>query len=399
MDYGAAILRIFAPALAFSLLLRTFLSLHNALESFVFPAVTNLMPPVFVTTSILLLSSRLGPLSIATGAVAAAAAQVIFLTFRIVGKGLRWWRPRVNFGDAAVKLFFAWAAPLAFGAAAEQVCTFIDRQVTATLKLEGAVSALKYGFVLSSFTIAFFSVPLARVAFTHFSRGVAREAREEVAARFNQTLRQLAIVYLPASVGLILLGEYVIGFLYRGGNFTAASLALAKPAVAAYAAGLFFLVSLNLVRFVAYSYKRYLGYSLIALGAAAATLGMDFLFSSIFGYWGIALARGVVAALWAFATYFYVARVEGLRLRPEVLWTTLKSAAAAVPMAAVVWWLSRLPWPIGGPPRLRPFVIAVTCCLAGGAVYFAAQYAMREGEVVGLVRGLFAKVKRKVKGV
>jgi len=395
--YGAAILRVFAPALGVSLLLRTFLSLHNALESFVFPAVTNLLPPLFVTTAVLVFAVRLGPIAIAVGAVAACAAQVLFLTTRVISRGLRYWRPTLHLRDATVKLFFAWAAPLAFGAAAEQLCTFIDRQVTATLGLEGAISALKYGFVLSSFTIAFFSVPLVRVAFTHLSRGAARAAREENNARYNQVMRQLIVFYVAASVGLILLGEPVMGFLYRGGRFTAASLALAKPAVAAYAAGMLFLVSLNLIRIVAYSYKRYLGYSLIAMGAVALTLGADLTAARLLGYWGVALARGVVAFLWAAATYFYLHRVEGLRLRAGVAVTSGKALAAAALMAAGVWWLSHRPWGIGGPARLEPFVVAISCAAAGGALYFGALLLFREGEVTSLAASLWSKVASRLR--
>jgi hypothetical protein len=62
-------------------------------------------------------------------------------------------------------------------------------------------------------------------------------------------------------------------------------------------------------------------------------------------------------------------------------------------MAALVWWLSRLDWGIGGPARLEPFVVAVGSAAAGAALYFALMFAMREGEVVGLVRSLMGKIR------
>ena len=395
LDYAGALLRVYAPAVALSLVLRTFLSLHNALESFVFPALTNLVPPLFIVTSVLLFARDVGPFAIAAGAVAAAAVQVLILTTRVITKGFRHWRPTLDLKAPAVRLFAAWAAPLAVGAAAEQLQTFIDRQVTATLDVTGAVAALKYGFVLTSFTIAFFSVPLARVTFTYFSRDAARAARAEINDRFNRVLRQLAIFYVPATAGLIILAEPLIRFLFVGGKFDEASLALARPAVAAYAVGLVFLVGLNLVRYVAYSYKRYLGYSLIALGAVVATYALDRAFAALWSYWGIALARGVVALLWFVAVYTFLSRVEYLKLERGVAATAARAVAAAAPMALLVWWMSRLDWGIGGPARLEPFVVAVASAAAGAALYFLLMFLMREGEVVALFRSAWAKLTKK----
>jgi putative peptidoglycan lipid II flippase len=392
LDYAAALLRVYAPAVALSLALRTFLSLHNALESFVFPALTNLVPPLFIVTSVLLFAVKVGPFAIAAGAVAAAAVQVLILATRVITRGFRYWRPTLDFRAPAVRLFAAWAAPLAFGAAAEQLQTFVDRQVTATLDVTGAIAALKYGFVLTSFTIAFFSVPLARVTFTYFSRDAARAARDEINARFNRVLRQLAVFYVPATAGLIILAEPLIRFLFVGGKFDDASLALARPAVAAYAVGLVFLVGLNLIRYVAYSYKRYLGYSLIAGGAVVATYALDRGLAAVWSYWGIALARGAVALLWFVAVYAFLARVEYLKLEWRVAATATRALAAAAPMALLVWWLARLDWGIGGPARLEPFIVAVASAAAGGALYFVLMFLMREGEVVNLFKSGWAKL-------
>ncbi|MGD8717496.1 MAG: lipid II flippase MurJ [Candidatus Zixiibacteriota bacterium] len=395
LSYAANLLRVYAPAVALSLVLRNFLSFHNALESFVFPALTNLVPPLFIVTSVLLFAGAVGPFAIAAGAVAAAATQIIILTTRVITKGFRHWRPTLDFRDPAVRLFFGWAAPLAFGAAAEQIQTFIDRQVAATLELSGAVSALKYGFTLTAFTIAFFSVPLARVTFTYFSRDAARADRDEINTRFNRVLRQLVIFYVPASVGLILLAEPLIRFLFMGGKFDEASLALARPAVAAYAAGIFFLVAANLVRYVAYAYKRYLGYSLIAVAAVAATYGLDRAFAGLWGHWGIALARGAVALLWGAAVFAFLARAEGLRVRGKVFGTAIRSLLAAGPMAALVWWMSNLSWGIGGHPRVEPFVVAVASAAAGGALYFLLLFVLREEVVVELAGSAWKKLFKK----
>jgi peptidoglycan biosynthesis protein MviN/MurJ (putative lipid II flippase) len=172
-------------------------------------------------------------------------------------------------------------------------------------------------------------------------------------------------------------------------------LALARPAAAAYAVGLLFLVATNLIRHVAYSYKRYLAYSLVAVGAVVATYAFDRGFAALWSYWGIALARGAVALLWFGAVFAFLARAERLTLEWRVAATAGRALVAAAPMAALVWWLSRLDWGIGGPARLEPFVVAVASAAAGAALYFILMFAMREGEVVALFRSGWARLRKK----
>jgi putative peptidoglycan lipid II flippase len=233
------------------------------------------------------------------------------------------------------------------------------------------------------------------VTVTYLSRAAARAARDEINERFNRVLRQLAIFYVPATAGLIILAEPLIRFLFVGGKFDEASLALAKPAVAAYAVGLLFHVAMNLIRYAAYSYKRYLGYSLVAMGAVVATYAFDRAFAALWGYWGIALARSAVALLWFVAVFAFLAKAEYLKLEWRVAATAARALAAAAPMAALVWWLSRLEWGIGGHPRLEPLVVVVASAAVGAALYFILMFAMREGEVVSLVKSILAKLQRK----
>jgi len=333
---GTFILRLLAPIIVTSLCLRIFLSVHNARESFVFPAALNAVPSLIIIASVLALASRAGVYAIAVGALAGSIVQATFLSIGVLKSGARFWRPTLNPTRPAARAFFAAVLPLAAGAAADQINTLVDRNVAVRVA-EGAVSSLKYGYTIMGFASALFSIPLARVSFMYFSRDAAGERKGEVTKRLERTLVQLAVFYVPASVGLFILAEPVIGFLFHGGRFDAESLNLTVEAVRAYSVGLVFLVALGMVRAAAYALQRYWFFSAIAVGAVGLTVGADLFFAAWFGHWGIALARGLVNATWVSAVLFYLGTRDGVRLKGSSLLTFVKVIAAAAAMGLLVW--------------------------------------------------------------
>jgi putative peptidoglycan lipid II flippase len=358
---GAFLLRLLAPIIVASLCLRVFLSVHNARESFVFPAMLNAVPPLIITASVLALASRVGVYAIAAGALTGSVVQ-------------------------------AAALPLAAGAAADQLNTFVDRSVAARLT-EGAISSLKYGFTIMGFASALFSIPLARVSFMYFSRDAAGERKREVTKRLERTLMQLAVFYVPASVGLFILAEPAIGFLFHGGRFGAASLTLTVAATRAYAVGLIFFVALSMVRAAAYGLQRYWFFSAAAVGAVGLTVGADILFATWFGHWGIALARGLVNALWVSSVLWYLGTRDGVRLKGSALLTLVKVIAAAGAMGLFVWWLCGLGWDAGLPGRLGYLVRLLYPAAAGAVLYAALTLLLKTGPVRELVASITGKLK------
>jgi putative peptidoglycan lipid II flippase len=363
------ILRLLAPIIATSLCLRVFFSIHNARGKFIFPSFTNVVQPIIITASVFIFASKIGVYSIAVGALSASIVQAGLLAVAVLKGGARYWRPTLNVARPPARVFLAAAVPLAAGAAAEQLNTFIDRNVAARLT-EGAVSSLKYGFTIMGFASAVFSIPLARVSYTYFSRDAAGERTSDVARRLERSLTQLAVFYVPASVGLFILAEPAIGFLFYGGQFGAESLGLTVAATRAYAVGLLFFTALGMVRAAAYGLQRYWFFSTAAVAAIGLTVAADILFANWLGHWGIALARGFVNALWVLAVLWYLGARSGVGLTRATLVSIIKVIAASAIMAVLVWWLYGIAWDAGIPGRLG-YLVRLIYPTAGGAVAYA----------------------------
>lgn len=395
---GASLLRVLAPIIVTSLCLRIFLSVHNARESFVFPAMLNAVPPLVITGSVLALASDIGVYAIAFGALVGSIIQASFLSISVLKNGIRYWRPTLNPARPPAKAFLAATVPLAAGAAAEQINTFVDRNVAARLT-EGAVSSLKYGFTIMGFASAVFSIPLARVSYTYFSRDAAGERTSDVGKRLERTLTQLAVFYVPASVGLYILAEPAIGFLFYGGQFGAESLNLTVAATRAYAVGLLFFAALGMIRAAAYGLQRYWFFSTAAVAAIGLTVAADIMFATWLGHWGIALARGFVNALWVLAVLWYLGARSGVALTRAMVANIIKVIAASAMMAVLVWWLYGIAWDAGISGRLGYLVRLAYPTAAGAVAYVVLALAFKVEPVKELVDSVVRKFKKEKPGV
>jgi putative peptidoglycan lipid II flippase len=392
VKFAAGALRILAPLIVLAMCFRVSISLHNAYESFVFPAFANVLPSIFIITSVLLFAERIGPYSIAVGIVSATAVQILLLSKLSVKKGLRYWRPTIDLKRRETLVFLGVSAAMAISAASEQINVFIDRKIALGLG-EGMVSALKYGLTITIFAQGLFGVPLTRVSFTYFSKSAAEENKTELAERLSRVLRQLAVFYIPASVGLFILAEPVIGFLLMGGEFTTRSLDLSVTALRAYSIGIFFYAVMNVLRTSAYSLRRFWAISGAALGSIILTFILDLLAGHYFGHWGIALVRGIVATALGVAAYLIIRFGDGVRVGWGWTLSVLKALGASALMAVAAIITIRFELFAILPSRWAALADVLFATAIGGSVYTATMLLLREAEMVNLLKSVWKKVK------
>jgi putative peptidoglycan lipid II flippase len=136
---------------------------------------------------------------------------------------------------------------------------------------------------------------------------------DEIRSSLTATLRGVLLLSMPASLGLILLRQPIIQFLYQYGNFTAHSTQLVAWALLWYAAGL---VGHSVLEILARTfYAMHDTKTPVLVGASA--MGLNVVFSFAFSAWfaklgwmphgGLALANSLATALEA-ATLFLLMR-------------------------------------------------------------------------------------------
>ena len=149
------------------------------------------------------------------------------------------WRPRMDW-TGSVELGKVWAlfVPGVLGAAVLQINILVSRTLAYSLEEEGAVSILFLAARLIELPLGVFAIAVTTVVFPLLAKMRSRKDDAGYLAAFEQGLRLTLAVTLPAAVGLILLRDPIIGFLFDWGSFGADDVGRTAPVLAIVAVGM-----------------------------------------------------------------------------------------------------------------------------------------------------------------
>jgi putative peptidoglycan lipid II flippase len=215
---------------------------------------------------------------------------------------------------------------------------------------EGAVSALDYAMRVMLLPLGVVAQAVGIAAFPTFAELVAKGELDSVRRTLASTLRGVFFLALPASAGLLVLGEPIIELLFQRGEFSAESTQSVAWALSFYTLGLIGHAGLEIV--VRAFYALHDTKTPVAVGSAAMALNvvLSILLSRLFEaagwlpHGGLALANSVATVMEAgWLLWLLRGRLGGI----EAGWLLTglwQSVGAAVGMALVLWlWKAWLP--------------------------------------------------------
>ncbi len=195
--------------------------------------------------------------------------------------------------DESVRRVARLMAPATVGLAATQVNIFVNTQFASSQP--GANSWLNYAFRLLYLPIGIFGVAIATVTATSLAKSAAAGNLEEMKSGLARGMRHVAFLTVPATVGLAVLAEPVIGLLFEHGRFTASDTRATAIALVAYAFGLYAYSGVKVAAPAFYALDR-TRIPLIASASAVATnLTLNIIAFRWIGYVGLAIGTSLGA--------------------------------------------------------------------------------------------------------
>lgn len=230
------LLRIVFPASLLAFLADlTIVPLHVH-RRFGLPALSRLLIPLSTLAVLLLLAPRLGVLTLAVGAVAGTAVQVVLLFVALHRSGYRV-RLASPFRNPDVRRVIVLTLPFIVSILAAQGAGVVYR-VLVSHQPEGSLTSLKFAEKISQMTNVLFLGSITQVAFPAFARAAATTSHEEIRARLTTAVRSAAFFAIPITVGAIVLREHLVRILFERGAFTEAASATTAALVPFYMIGL-----------------------------------------------------------------------------------------------------------------------------------------------------------------
>ncbi len=250
-------------------------------------------------------------------------------------------RPRADLRlrDPGVRRVGRLMLPAVAGLAAVQVNIFVNTMFATSES--GAVSWLNYAFRFLQLPIGVFGVAIATVTTTRFADAAADSDREAMGEQLLESLRLVAFLTVPATVGLLLLGEPIIRLIFERGRFGAHDTVATAVALNYYVVGLVAYASVKVLAPAFYALDKARIPVIASISAVAGNLLLNITLHPIYGYKILALGTAVAAMLNFTILYVMFHRSVTPFQHGALLRFLVRVCAAAAVMAAAVWGCDR----------------------------------------------------------
>jgi putative peptidoglycan lipid II flippase len=246
-DLTVDVLRVTFPYLMFISLVAMAAGILNSHRRFAVAAFTPVLLNLSLIAAALWLAPRMGQpaMALGWGVFAAGVVQLLFqLPFLARLRMLPW--PSLR-PDPAVFRVFRLMGPAIFGSSVSQI-NIVVNSILASFLVTGSVTWLYYSDRLVQLPFGVFGIALATVILPGLSQEHARQSEERFSSMLDWALRWVALIMVPATVGLAVLAEPIIATLFQHGDFRAIDVVMTARAMIAFALGL---VGLVLVKVLA----------------------------------------------------------------------------------------------------------------------------------------------------
>ena len=252
----------------------------------------------------------------------------------------------------------------------------------------------------TAFTV--FQLPYAIFAvsiFTALLPGMAERwssgTPEGVRSLVSRGLRDMAVITLPATAGLLVLAEPITRLLFQHGQAVPADTIAISRTLQGFAVGLVFFSSFQLLTRSFYATQNSRTPALVNVGAAVVNVGAALLYVGLgLGLRGTALAHATSYAVAATILFWRLRRRLGPLDGRRILRTSAKLALASAASAWVAYVVAEL-WTLPADASVLLEAAQVgSAILAGVLVFLVGALILRVGEVDDLRRALLGRFRR-----
>jgi putative peptidoglycan lipid II flippase len=361
-------------------------SVLNSYHRFAVAALAPLMYNLAIIAGAFFLTGPFGIYGLAIGAALGAVLHLLIQVPALMRLGMHW-QPVVDLGHNGVREVARLFAPRVLGLGVVQLNKVLSGVLFASFLAAGSIAALDYAWLMIMTPLAL-AMAIGTAVFPTLSQASALEHRSQVQQVFQLSLRMILFLTVPASIGLMVLGEPVIRLFFERNQFTPESTALTAYALVFFAIGLAGHATVEIVDRVFYALHDTRSPVLVAIGAIGLNVVLSLiLMRTALNFGGLALANSIAALVEAGVLIRLIhARLPGVDMRG--LGTSLvRMLAASLVMGLPVAWLAERLEPMlslyGTPGQAVLLAVCVSC---GAALYAVASLAFRSHELTALWR-------------
>jgi len=329
---------------------------------------------------------------------------------------MAWQLPSLRKAGFSIRLQHDWShpglrhilqlmGPAILGNAAVQINVMVNTNLASSIfdpvrGYDGAVSWLGYSFRFMQLPLGLFGVAMASATLPAISESAALGKLDEFRRTLSQSLTTVFLLTLPSSVGLIVLGEPMVGLIYEGGKFRPYDTHQTAIALSYYAIGLGGYSALKVLTpaFYALHDARTPMYVSLASVMINFTVAYAMVRTGTLGHAGLALATSSVAWFGFICLLLILRRkiggIYGRNLFKGIAEITLAAVGMGLAIRLASYGILR--WL--GSSRLARLADLSLCIPVGALVFYMLCRALRVGAVDVAVRAVAIPLGKWVSG-
>ena len=330
------------------------------------------------------------------GVVLGAAINFIIQMPPLFKIGMRY-KLSLNLRHPGVKKLIALIIPIFIGLSVSQINMFITQNLASNVDGDGIVAALRTAQRLMYLPVGIFAVSIAVASFPSMSGYAANNQMQELKKTASLSLRSVLFIVFPCAVGMAVLREPLIRFMYEfaGGKFTASNTETTATVLLFYCIGLLGYAAIHILNRVFYSMQNTKTPVIAGIISIVVNILMSVLLVKFMAQDGLALAYSIAGLVnMIILIVFWRVRAGSIGLR-QMLNSFSKIVTAAALMAGAVFLMMSL-WEglFGISSKIMQALELLICTLFGAAVYGFITYLWKmeeSAQVMGVFRRRFRR--------
>ncbi|ODS34057.1 MAG: hypothetical protein SCARUB_00830 [Candidatus Scalindua rubra] len=409
------LLLITFPYVLFICMVAFAMAVLNSLKHFLMPALAPVALNICWIMGVILLTPVFGntldkkifgvAIAILIGGMIQLAIQLPILK----NKGIIF-KPSLYFSHPGLRRIFALMLPIIFGLAAVQINVLMDSLIAISFArppggaeeffiagiaipypLEtGAASVLYYGDRLIQFPLGVFGIAMATAVFPFFSTHAARKDWTNFTDTFNQAIRVVLFIGIPASIGLILLRRPLVELFYERNAFTVESTYRTSTVIAFYAMGVWAYSTSHVIIRAFYSMQDTLTPVKVGAGMVGLNLILNLTLIWFLREGGLALATAICAIIQIIILFAILQRKLNITGPKHIFTSTLKTLIAALFMCITCWITLKL-LPTGHGELMIKFMRLFVPLIIALTTFFTVSFLLKSEELRYLYTSLLKK--------
>jgi putative peptidoglycan lipid II flippase len=337
-------------------------------------------------------------LGMAAGVVMGGALQLLCQIPTLHRLGFRF-RFAWNWHHPGLRHIVDLMGPAILGNAAVQINVMVNTNFASRIPGNGPVSWLSYAFRFMQFPLALFGVAIASATLPSISRSAAVGNMDDFRRTLSRSLGMVFLLTIPSSVGLIVLGQSMIGAIFQGGKFHLHDTQETALALACYAIGLAGYSALKILNPAFYALHdartpMWISIFSILINFGVAKLLLEY---TNLSHAGLALSTSTVAIFGA-AVLFSILRKRIAGIQGRLLFNSFwKITVASAAMGGAIYASSHWIGSVLGEGRLGRFSDLAISIPAGAAIFYGACRLLKVAELDIARHSLIAPALRRLR--